>query len=323
MNTLDSPSVVILAPSDDLHAQCVARELEKNRGTAAIVLDAAGFPMTWALAIETDSSGRLRVLVESTERTLDLSAVTGVWWRRPRRHFISEEIVDERVKQFCLDESRALFEGWIYALGDRVINPLHAEMAANQKPLQIYAAQRVGLQVPHTLFSNCPARVQDFAQRLNQPVVFKTFTTLNWHMCETREMMRQMYKELPSLQHAPAIFQEKIDKKADIRVTIVDTNVFSVLVHTDHPGAQLDWRLDVAATVSPFELPFDQRERLLALMSTLGLRYGAIDLALDRDGNYVFFEVNPGGQYLWIEIHAGQPISAALAAALSNGPGRP
>ena len=51
-------------------------------------------------------------------------------------------------------------------------------------------------------------------------------------------------------------------------------------------------------------------------MKKLGLRFAACDLALTGDGEYVFFEANTGGQWLFAEIMAGQEISWAFARAL-------
>ena len=56
------------------------------------------------------------------------------------------------------------------------------------------------------------------------------------------------------------------------------------------------------------------------LCRSLGLRYGAADLILSTEGEYVFLEVNPGGQFLFVEIQAGVPISDAIADALVSGP---
>ena len=47
-------------------------------------------------------------------------------------------------------------------------------------------------------------------------------------------------------------------------------------------------------------------------MEGLGLRYGAIDMVFTPDGRYVFLEINPNGQYLWIEYQTGMPISDAI-----------
>jgi glutathione synthase/RimK-type ligase-like ATP-grasp enzyme len=51
----------------------------------------------------------------------------------------------------------------------------------------------------------------------------------------------------------------------------------------------------------------------------LGLCYGAIDMVLTPDGRYVFLEINPNGQYLWIEEAAGLPISDAICDLLMSG----
>jgi hypothetical protein len=48
----------------------------------------------------------------------------------------------------------------------------------------------------------------------------------------------------------------------------------------------------------------------------MGLRYGAADLILSTAGEYVFLEINAGGQFLFVEIHGEIPISEAIADAL-------
>ena len=51
-------------------------------------------------------------------------------------------------------------------------------------------------------------------------------------------------------------------------------------------------------------------------MRRLGIVYGAIDLRRTPDGRHVFLEVNPAGQWLFVEQATGQPIARALARAL-------
>jgi len=54
------------------------------------------------------------------------------------------------------------------------------------------------------------------------------------------------------------------------------------------------------------------QELCIRLVERLGLCYGAIDMILTPDGRYVFLEINPSGQYAWIEMQTGLPISAAI-----------
>jgi glutathione synthase/RimK-type ligase-like ATP-grasp enzyme len=54
------------------------------------------------------------------------------------------------------------------------------------------------------------------------------------------------------------------------------------------------------------------QELCVQLVERLELCYGAIDMILTPDGRYVFLEINPSGQYGWIEQVTGLPISAAI-----------
>ena len=56
----------------------------------------------------------------------------------------------------------------------------------------------------------------------------------------------------------------------------------------------------------------------MQLVEKLGLCYGAIDMVLTPDGRYVFLEINPNGQYLWIELATGLPISDAICSLLMS-----
>ena len=47
-------------------------------------------------------------------------------------------------------------------------------------------------------------------------------------------------------------------------------------------------------------------------MDKLRLRFGECDLALTEGRDYVFFEVNPGGQWLFAEIMTSVALARAL-----------
>jgi glutathione synthase/RimK-type ligase-like ATP-grasp enzyme len=85
---------------------------------------------------------------------------------------------------------------------------------------------------------------------------------------------------------------------------------------------KMEYKLDVRLNQQAYEchdLPAEVGEKLLALMRRLGLEYGAIDLRLTPDGEYVFLEVNPAGQFLFVEHACGLPVSRVLAGHLANG----
>lgn len=113
------------------------------------------------------------------------------------------------------------------------------------------------------------------------------------------------------------IFQEYVEAVYDLRVTVVGERVFAAAIHSQETAYPVDFRMDMAnARVEAVDLPEEVSDELLALMARMGLVYGAIDLRLRPDGEYVFLEINPAGQFLFIEQETGQPIAAAIAEAL-------
>jgi len=116
----------------------------------------------------------------------------------------------------------------------------------------------------------------------------------------------------------PAIFQEFVEKARDWRLTVVGHTAFEVAISTDE-GAKNDWRrhqLTSDVTICMETPPEGATDRCLSFLSRARLRFGAFDLIEDPDGRMVFLEVNPNGQFLWLENQLGLPISAAIAAEL-------
>jgi len=312
-----SPVVIILAPPDDVHARTVGWEIEQ-RGGQAVILDTADFPTQWRLSLPAHPSPDF-TLTLADGRRIDGDHVTGLWWRRVSAHRIPDEVADRKHREFCRDEARALLDGWAYALGGRVMNPLAAELAARRKPYQLVMAARMKLDVPATCVTNDPADATTFNNDLPDGTIYKALTGTSFQFTETRAMGEAERKTFDLLRLAPVIFQQRIDGRPDVRVTIVDDEVFAAQLNPKHPEAQLDWRLDMTVEAQPHDLPRDVTDRLRDYHRAMGLRYGAYDLRRDVGGRYVFFEVNPGGQFLFVEIHAGAGISAAIAESLLGG----
>jgi glutathione synthase/RimK-type ligase-like ATP-grasp enzyme len=113
------------------------------------------------------------------------------------------------------------------------------------------------------------------------------------------------------------IFQRHVAAVADLRVTIIGDEIFAAAVDLSDLSYDVDVRLNLNARLVAHDLPEDVAAMLRTLMQHLGLLYGAIDLRLTEDGRYVFLEINPAGQFLYVEQQTGQPITAALAARLA------
>jgi hypothetical protein len=311
--------LVVSSPNDE-HGQVVLREVASRGGTGRL-LDLARFPRELRLSLRLDTADRREFTLRSAQGDpLPFADVRVVWWRRPQPFQIDPGIQQASHRGFAYSESVEAFAGLWQALDVFWVNhPTRDEVAA-RKVYQLRVAQEVGLQIPITLVSNDPDEVRAFvAARGSEPTIYKAFSATEQEWRETRLLRPEELAGLDNVAYAPVIFQEYVPAGVDLRITIVGEAIFAAAIHSQDSSYPVDFRMDMAsARVEATELPPDVTGKLHALMGHLGLVYGAIDMRRTPDGRYVFLEVNPAGQWLFIEQRTGQPISAALAGLLAS-----
>jgi glutathione synthase/RimK-type ligase-like ATP-grasp enzyme len=124
-------------------------------------------------------------------------------------------------------------------------------------------------------------------------------------------------EDLTGLSLCPMTFQERVEKRLELRATVVGRSVFTASIDSQaSTRAAHDWRRDGVRLVDewrPYTLPPEAEQPLLKLMDYFGLNYGAADFILTPDGRHVFLELNPAGEFFWLEHGPGLDISGALA----------
>jgi hypothetical protein len=313
-------AVLILAPPRDEHAIAVKRHLERL-GNEAEVLDTSLFPEAARLAMRFRCCGNgreLRLDVQGRELQVDL--YRSVWWRRPQPPALSDQMLKPSHRAFALNEIFEAMTGLWYCMDAGWVNDPARDQAAQRKAYQLKVAQQVGLRIPTTLMTNDPDEARKFVDaRGYRRVVYKSFSSTEQEWRETRLLREEELHLLDHVRHAPVIFQHYVDARYDLRVTAVGDRLFPAAIHSQQTEYPADCRIDIGrAKIEAVEIPDDVEERLLELKRRLGLVYGAIDLRLTPSGDYVFFEINPGGQFMYIEGATGLPISAALADELAR-----
>ena len=143
--------------------------------------------------------------------------------------------------------------------------------------------------------------------------MFKPFLAATQSWRETRIIGPEDLERLDLVRFAPVIFQHYIDG-VDLRVTVVGEQVFAAEIDARGTAYPFDMRMVIGeAQVRPVELPRSVQDALLALQRRLGLDYGAIDLRRTDAGEFFFLEVNPAGQWLFVEQRTGLPIGKAMS----------
>lgn len=307
-------SVLIVAPEDDLHAQAVTGSLRRI-GITTDHVDLArlssGVSLTLSLNGEADASLGL-----PPDRSIMLSEVDTIWWRRPRapHHAAS---ADDASREFVQGEWTHFINALQSFAGVRWVNSPTADYRAGIKGAQLLAARAEGLRVPRTLITNDPAAVRSLAAE-GIPLVYKRVGTGCRPRTVTRPLLPCDLGRLDALPNCPAIFQERIEAALDIRVTAIGGELYAAEIDSQSGDAPLDWRLDLSVPFRRHALDHDTSRQLSAILRRLGLLYAAIDLRLTPQGEYVFLEVNPSGQYLFVELLAGLPLTEKMAAFLAQ-----
>jgi len=309
--------ILVISSAADEHAAAVLGELRKQ-GAPVTLLDLSQFPQQMRLAMHYVDSDRIFSLQLPDRTRLDLSECKAIWWRRPQPFTLHPSITRDAYRQFALNESQEAFAGLWQLLNAFWINHPPQDEAAHRKPYQLHVAQEVGLAIPRTLISNDPERVREFvaAQHYTR-TIYKAFSATAQDWRETRLLRKEEVDLLENVQYAPVIFQEYIDAQYDLRVTVVGDAIFAAAIYSQQTAYKVDFRMDIAnARIEAVRLPPTVEAQLHELMVRLGLVYGAIDMRLTPDDRYVFLEINPAGQWLFVEQRSMQPITATLAAIL-------
>jgi hypothetical protein len=332
-------TIVILTEPYDGHLPAVAQHLQQ-RGVPFVVFDNAQFPVEAHLALTCSETGTLRhslVVLGEPRLTLDMAEISAVWDRRPGAPIVDARIADPALRGYIQREcSHFLHDVWHTLPCFWVPGTPDLVQRASYKVTQLTLAGRLGFEVPPTLVTNNPEEFVDFYRRYAGRIISKPFyyntvypspdTEKDFWGMHTRPVTAHDVGFATSLRFCPVIVQAYVPKCVELRITVVGSEIFACEIHSQVTyRTKHDWRrYDLAHTPHYIhDLPPEIGERCRLLVTMLGLCYGAIDMVLTPDGRYVFLEINPSGQFGWIEDITGLPISAAIAQLLAAHEGTP
>jgi len=317
-------AVLLLTHSGDFYTVDLVSEALARRGVRPIRFNTDLFPTSVKLSARAGDE-RTAQLVTETGEQISVAEVRAVWARKLWSPRMSDDL-DERYRSMCISESAAALEGFLDALHDaRWVNNLERQREAENKQRQLRLAARAGLRVPRTLVTNDPVAARQFFAETEGQTVAKLLRPIAVSMdaaqpfVYTSRVREEDLASAETLRHSPMVFQELIPKACELRIAFVAGKVFAGAIDasgTSH--GQVDWR-----RVAPEEcrwqkaqLPTEVAQGLQVMMSELNLVFGAVDLICTPSGEYVFLEVNPGGEWGMLERDLNLPISEAIAGAL-------
>lgn len=308
------PTVLILTERLDPTADLVVTALA-DRGVPVYRVDTADFPAALTVTSELGGPGGegWRTGFHSPLRSLAVTDVCGAYYRRPSAFVFPPMSAADR--QWAELEAR-IGLGGLLALVPNWLNHPSRIGYAEYKPVQLALAGEAGLLVPRTLITNDPDDALRFARETG-PVVYKPFSSPVEH--EGRRMFvytspveaRELVDD--SIRLTAHLFQEHLEKAYEVRLTVVGEQLFAAALTARSAAGRIDWRSDYdAIEYAVTSVPDGVREGLLRMMRKLDLRFAAVDFAVTPSGEWYFLDLNPNGQWAWIEHETGLPICAAI-----------
>jgi hypothetical protein len=325
--TTDFPEILIITTSVDAASDAVIDSLVSQGATNFFRLNTEDFPLNAMASFEVRRDRKRN----SWNRSTSLDRLRRVWLRRHRLPDLPAEIPPAH-KEYALRESLWFLRGLIFELTEFLphdawmSHPLELSRAES-KVFQLSVAANVGLRCPETLISNDPQEIRRFFELHAGDVIAKPVRMgyfdygVEQRATYTTKITKSDLSDDAALTAAPVIYQQHIGKESDIRVTVVGEKLYAAAIDSQSvDSARVDWRRsDVELNHQHHQLPQEVANGCRALMSKLGIRFGAIDFVLAPSGEYVFLEVNPNGQWLWLEDKLGFRVADDIACWLRTG----
>lgn len=252
----------------------------------------------------------------------DLSAA---WYRKIAVFSLSGGAEDKAKHLHIHAEIRAHHDTiWSLYPDDKWLNAPDRMRQSDRKLSQLVLAHELGFSIPQTTIASSWNDIDHQLVAKHSPIVVKMIRGIISEQESLRALFttvldKQKYEKLKAVANPfPGMYQNFIDKRREWRVTVVGEDVFPASIYTSEE-AKNDWRKLQATPEVNFrseELSDGVGDKCINFLGKFGLKYGAFDFVETSNGEMVFLECNPNGQYGWLEAELGLPISSSIAAEL-------
>ena len=317
------PSTILFITNDmDSHANAVEDEL-RRRGVRVFRLHPEDYPHACSLSIEI-RNGRVEGEIRNAQGRVEFGDICAAWYRRSKNLFSAPpSLLAGDVDNYVRAQSMATLVALCESLQTLWVSHPYKLRRAEIKALQLAQASKAGLKTPDTLISNDPTRATAFVDSLGTPeCAIKPLIAVGASNDEGYRL--PLTTTLPaghpldSVSLAPNIFQPYIDKAFELRCVVMGRQIFCAKINSQaHELTRVDWRAkgwrggDLEHEI--FDLPPEVKASIHRLMDSFGLNFASMDMIVTPAGEFVFLELNPNGQWLWLETEVGLPLVAGMA----------
>ncbi len=322
-DSISDKQVLILTRKSDLEATRVSIRL-LAKGIDSVRINVEDMSYQLRVRFHVGNIRDPRIEFSMGDRDLDSYKFPVVWLRdfdTTRIGFDFCTNTNRLVQRFCYEQWNDSYNILIDGLASEWINGPEAIFKTSNRFRQLMIAEDIGFKIPSTLITNDPTTATEFYNHHNGQIVLKT---VHHHGIEiegkvysiyTRSLTKDSLSRLVDLIYAPCILQERLKKKSELRVTIVGEKVFATELQTETiPVCCDDLHRGTLSEIPKRAVKLDNATEAscLKMMNIFGLKYGAFDFILDGRNQLYFLEINPSGDWYWIENDTKQPITETM-----------
>ena len=311
--------VLVLTYREDPHADSVCSFFDRV-GVKYFRVSTEELPRDYSITFDSKSF-LYRISDKSEEVEIDSS-----WsiWNRRVMNPDTKKGMPKDLSSVAIDESEKTWVGLLISHQGRVVNTPQSQYYANNKIDQIRFASQFGdgIVIPDTLVTNNPDSVRTFYDVHNGKICFKlhkgaVVDSPNGHLVVYTNLVTDEHmRNVDLVSQNPSLFQEYIDKDFDIRIIATERSVTGIAIYSQQSElSKIDSRKYDFKNVPhrKIELPNNVKNFCNIILTNYGLHFGVLDFVYSKDRKYVFLELNPNGQWLWLEHESGYNLTKEVA----------
>jgi len=319
--------VLIITHTQDNECIDIVSEKIREHGGEPIRFNVDEYPLKYSLS-SCFENGAWKIYLDYEDTRVGLHDLTALWYRRSNNLGGNlAPVLEREYLSSVYGEIRATFFGFLESLPCFQIGRYSKYRRLDSKEEQMRVAEFLGMKIPETCITNSPVEAKRFVRDHPNGVITKMQSSFAIerngveNVVFTNLIKEEDLDEIETLQYCPMQFQEKLDKKVELRITIVGDEVYAFEIDSQRlDNAKLDWRregVELIGEWQPYELPADLKEKLLQLMDMYEINYGAIDVIVTPDDDYYFLEINSAGEFFWLDrLMSDNQISEQIAKVL-------
>lgn len=316
MKNNNKNTILLITHSYDLHVDVLTKHLTQM-GESFFRLNLDHFPRDYDINFHTDgrSSPQYQLSYITQNQMIECGQIKSVWVRKKAPFaFVSDDLGAQELK-YAQTECEHLLFGFLTSLDCYWMSHPKAMRAAQWKVEQLARANRFGFITPATLITNAPEKLLQFYHHHKQQIITKPICEASLEVdnlqpeevltngVSTAMVSEEHIEHIAAVREFPCLFQAYVEKQYELRVTVIGNKLFTAKIDSQaDERTRVDFRdFSVEIDYQACRLPDEVASSCLEYVHSYGLQYGALDLIFTPEGEYVFLENNPGGQFWFVE----------------------